>query len=70
VLDRLGLRASIPTMTHATRDRLPRGHVQVAATRERHGYGRHSLWTGDVGTALYLRECLTGGAAVPTIGRW
>jgi lantibiotic modifying enzyme len=43
---------------------------QVAAARERHGHGRHSLWTGDLGTALYLRECLTGGAAVPTIDRW
>jgi len=57
-------------MTHATRDRLPPGHVQVAATRERHGLGRQSLGTGDVGTALYRRECLTGGAAVPTIDRW
>ena len=27
VLDRLGLRDAIPTMTHATRDRLPPGHV-------------------------------------------
>ena len=27
---------------------------QVAATRLQYGHGRHSLWSGDLGTALYL----------------
>ncbi len=40
---------------------------QVAAAREEHGRGRHTLWTGDPGTALYLQSCLAGTAAVPTI---
>ena len=38
---------------------------QVAAARAEHGRGRHTLWTGDLGTALYLRSCLGGSAAVP-----
>ena len=38
---------------------------QVAAARERHGRGRFSLWTGDPGTALYLRACLDVDARVP-----
>ena len=40
---------------------------QVAAARAEHGHGRHTLWTGDLGTALYLRSCLVGSAAFPTI---
>ena len=40
---------------------------QVAAARAEHGRGRHSLWTGDLGTALYLRSCLAGSAPFPTI---
>ncbi len=40
---------------------------QVAAARGEHGRGRHTLWTGDLGTAVYLRSCLSVDAAVPTI---
>ena len=43
---------------------------QVAAAREHHGRGRYSLWTGDVGTAMYLAACLEGTSDVPTIDRW
>jgi hypothetical protein len=32
--------------------------------------GRFSLWTGDIGAALYLRSCLAGDARVPTIDYW
>jgi hypothetical protein len=42
----------------------------VAKTSREHGHGRHSLWTGDVGTALYLRQCLAATADVPTIDAW
>ena len=31
------------------------------------GRGRYSLWTGDVGLAVYLRDCITGEPRFPTI---
>ena len=31
---------------------------QVEAMRAQHGRGRHTLWTGDLGVALYLRACI------------
>jgi hypothetical protein len=40
---------------------------QVERACREHGRGRHTLWTGDLGTALYLRSCLTGNAAFPTV---
>ena len=40
---------------------------QVARQRDALGRGRYTLWTGDVGVALYLRACLHGDAAFPTI---
>jgi hypothetical protein len=43
---------------------------QVAAARQRDGRGRYSLWTGDAGTAVYLRHCLAGTSEVPTIDVW
>jgi hypothetical protein len=27
--------------------------------------GRYSLWTGDLGTALYLADCIDGSGALP-----
>ena len=41
--------------------------AQVERDRATHGRGRYSLWTGDVGVALYLRSCLDADARVPTI---
>jgi len=38
---------------------------QVERLRTEHGQGRYTLWTGDVGTALYLRSCLDADSAVP-----
>ena len=43
---------------------------QVEATRRHYGHGRHSLWTGDPGTAVYLQQCLAGTSDVPTIDTW
>ena len=40
---------------------------QLERSTARHGCGRHTLWTGDPGTALYLHSCLTATAAVPTL---
>ena len=41
--------------------------AQGNAARAFHGRGRHSLWTGDPGVALYLRGCITGSADWPTL---
>jgi lantibiotic modifying enzyme len=40
---------------------------QIEASRERHGFGRHSLWTGDMGVALYLQQCIDGRAGMPSL---
>jgi hypothetical protein len=39
--------------------------AQVEQSRSELGRGRHSLWTGDLGTALYLADCVEGGGSVP-----
>ena len=44
--------------------------AQVGAARAALGRGRYSLWTGDLGTALYLQACLEGTSDLPTIDRW
>jgi hypothetical protein len=44
--------------------------AQVAAAREVYGCGRHSLWTGDVGTAIYLQQCLAGSSLMPNLDVW
>lgn len=36
----------------------------------RRGHGRYSLWTGDVGVALYAADCLDGRSAYPVLGTW
>lgn len=38
---------------------------QVERARAEHGRGRHTLWTGDPGTALYLADCLEGSGGLP-----
>ena len=44
---------------------------QVEHTRAEHGRGRHSLWTGDPGVALYLRSCIDPTSPVGIdIGCW
>jgi hypothetical protein len=41
--------------------------TQVERTAARYGRGRHTLWTGDPGTALYLHSCLTATSTFPTL---
>jgi lantibiotic modifying enzyme len=41
--------------------------AQVEADRARHGHGRMSLYTGELGVALYLADCLTGRPAWPLL---
>jgi hypothetical protein len=38
---------------------------QVERARDEYGRGRYSLWTGDVGTALYLADCIDGRGTLP-----
>ena len=38
---------------------------QVELSRSEYGRGRYTLWTGDLGTALYLADCVDGGGQVP-----
>jgi hypothetical protein len=40
---------------------------QVERERSRVGRGRYTLWTGDIGVALYLRACIDGDPAFPSI---
>ena len=37
---------------------------------ERRGFGRYSLWTGDVGVALYAADCIEGSAKYPVLDSW
>jgi hypothetical protein len=41
--------------------------AQCREARAKHGRGRYSLWTGDVGLAVYLRDCILGKPTFPTI---
>jgi Lanthionine synthetase C-like protein len=41
--------------------------AQYRETRAELGRGRYSLWTGDIGLAVYLRDCMTAEAQFPTI---
>ncbi|MDQ2968700.1 MAG: lanthionine synthetase, partial [Actinomycetota bacterium] len=38
---------------------------QVEHSRSDYGQGRYTLWTGDLGTALYLADCIDGGGKLP-----
>jgi len=41
--------------------------AQSRADAATHGQGRHSLWTGDPGLAIYLWACMQGTADYPTL---
>jgi lantibiotic modifying enzyme len=38
---------------------------QVELSRSDNGRGRYTLWTGDLGTALYLADCIDGRGELP-----
>jgi lantibiotic modifying enzyme len=40
---------------------------QVEHARSKRGLGRHSLWTGDLGTALYAADCLDARTNYPIV---
>jgi len=39
--------------------------AQVEDSRADNGRGHYTLWTGDLGTALYLADCIDGGGELP-----
>ena len=41
--------------------------AQCREAREQLGRGRYSLWTGDIGLAVYLHDCLTEDPRFPTV---
>jgi hypothetical protein len=43
------------------------GIAQTQAHAERYGRMRYSLWTGDLGFAIYLRDCIRGHGTFPTL---
>jgi len=43
------------------------GIQQADAEAARHGRRRYSLWTGDIGLAIYLWDCVRGRARFPTL---
>ena len=43
------------------------GISQTERDAERYGQGRYSLWTGDLGFAVYLWDCLRAEAQFPTL---
>jgi len=40
---------------------------QMRTARVAFGRGRYSLWTGDIGLAVYLADCIDGVARFPTV---
>jgi Lanthionine synthetase C-like protein len=43
---------------------------QVERWREQRGRGRYSLWSGDVGAALFAADCLDARTDVPVVDTW
>ena len=44
--------------------------AQVERQRAERGQGRFSLWTGDIGTALFAWQCVDGDPALPALSAW
>ena len=61
---------SLPQEAHAlarARAFAMHGIVQVEQERTAHGQGRHTLWTGDLGMACVLWDCISGRPGFPTL---
>jgi Lanthionine synthetase C-like protein len=43
---------------------------QAAAARQERGRGRYSLWTGDVGVALFAADCVEARTRYPILETW
>ena len=44
--------------------------AQSEADAKLHGQRRYSLWTGDLGLAIYLHDCITARPAFPTLDQF
>ena len=51
-------------------DRARRFAMHALEQVERRGHGRYSLWTGDLGVALYAADCLDVRTAYPALETW
>ena len=51
-------------------DRARRFAAHALEQVERRGRGRYSLWTGDVGIALYAADCIDARAEYPVLDSW
>jgi hypothetical protein len=51
-------------------DRARRFAVHALEQVERRGHGRYSLFTGDVGVAVFAADCLDARAAYPVMDSW
>jgi hypothetical protein len=40
---------------------------QMAAAGSKYGRGRYCLWTGDLGVAIYLQQCIAGTSGMPSL---
>ena len=43
------------------------GVVQAERACAQHGQRKYSLWTGDLGLAVFLWDCIRGGSELPTL---
>lgn len=41
--------------------------AQIERSRKEHGQGRYTLWSGDLGTAMYLADCIEGSGTIPIV---
>jgi hypothetical protein len=60
-------RTNDPIWLDRARDFAMTAIVQYRGSQIVVGRGRYSLWTGDVGLAIYLWDCITGEPRFPTI---
>ena len=60
-------RTGDPSWLHRARSFAMHGIAQTEEAAARYGQLRYSLWTGDLGFAIYLWDCLRGEAEFPTL---
>ena len=51
-------------------DRARRFAMHALGQVDRRGPGRYSLWTGDIGVALYASDCIEGRSRYPVFDSW
>jgi len=64
---KLHRRTSDPVWLERARAFAATAVAQCREARDQLGRGRYSLWTGDIGLAVYLWHCLTLAPAFPTV---